>query len=66
MAQSEAEKRIMDGSVWNEFCDQLKELGQLVFRPEVPDDPFNHALGYRHLRTTRACVTVPRQTKLRL
>ena len=49
MAQSEAEKRIMDGSVWNDFCDQLKELGQLVFRPEVPDDPFNHALGYRHL-----------------
>ena len=49
MGQSEAEQRIMDGSAWNDFCDELKELGQLVFRPEVPADPFNRALGFRHL-----------------
>jgi hypothetical protein len=49
VGQTEAEQRIMDGSAWNDFCDQLKELGELVFRPEVPADPFNRALGYRHL-----------------
>lgn len=49
MGQSEAEQRITDGSAWNDFCDELKEIGQLVFRPEVPADPFNRALGFRHL-----------------
>jgi len=44
-----AEKRILDGSVWDDFCDQLKGLGQLIRRPETPKDPLNQALGYRYL-----------------
>ena len=46
---SRAEERILDGSVWNDFCDQLKSLGDLVCRPESPGDVLNRALGYRYL-----------------
>lgn len=49
MSPTPAEQRILDGSVWNDFCDKLKEAGQLVFRPEVPDDVLTRALGFRHL-----------------
>jgi len=42
-------QRLMDGGVWEDFCDQLKELGTLIQRPETPDDPQNRALGYRYL-----------------
>ena len=46
---SRAEERILDGSAWNDFCDQLKGLGELVCRPEAPGDVLNRALGYRYL-----------------
>ena len=46
---SRAEERILDGSMWSDFCDQLKELGELVCRPETPSDVQNRALGYRYL-----------------
>ena len=49
MSADETEQRIMDGSIWIDFCEQLKQLGQLVERPETPDDPQNRALGYRYL-----------------
>ena len=47
--QSETERKIVDGSVWEEFCDALKEAGKLVLRPEPPSDPQNRALGFRSL-----------------
>lgn len=42
-------QRLMDGSVWDEFCDRLKAVGRHARRPEVPADPFTRAEGYRYL-----------------
>jgi len=47
--QSQIERRIVDGSVWEAFCDRLKEAGKLVLRPEPPGDAFNRAIGFRCL-----------------
>src|SRR5512145_1387445 len=47
--QSETERRIVDGSVWEAFCDRLKEAGKLVLGPEPPADAFNRAIGFRCL-----------------
>jgi len=44
-----AEERILDGRIWNDFCDGLKELGALVLREEAPSDVFNRAEGFRYL-----------------
>ena len=49
MSTNEATQRILDGSVWIDFCEQLKGLGELVQRPETPGDPQNRGLGYRYL-----------------
>lgn len=46
---SEAEARLMDGRVWDEFCDELRRVGRHVMRPEVPADAFTRAEGYRYL-----------------
>jgi hypothetical protein len=49
MGLSKAEQRIMDGSMWNDFCDRLKAAGQLITTGDSPDDVMNRALGYRYL-----------------
>ena len=49
MSTDDHTKRLMDGDIWVDFCERLKELGELVRRPETPDDPQNRALGYRYL-----------------
>jgi len=49
MAQNEIEQRVVDGTSWDEFCDQMKIAGQLIQRPETPNDAFNKAEGYRYL-----------------
>ncbi len=49
MSSDEATRRILDGSAWVDFCEQLKQLGELVQRPETPGDARNRALGYRYL-----------------
>lgn len=43
------EARLMDGSLWEDFCDRLKSVGRHVVRPEIPADPFTRAEGYRYL-----------------
>ena len=45
--QSEIERRIVDGTVWEAFCDRLKQAGKLVLRPEPPADALNRAIGFR-------------------
>src|SRR5882757_11161624 len=49
MTDQTAADRMMSGKAWEDFCDALKEAGKIVQRPEVPNDPFNKALGYRFL-----------------
>ncbi len=49
MSTQDTETRILDGSVWVDFCEELKTLGALLDRPETPKDPKNRALGYRYL-----------------
>lgn len=39
----------MNGAAWNDFCDDLKSLGEQILRPETPADPQSRAEGYRHL-----------------
>lgn len=52
---SEAERRILSGQSWDEFCDTLKAAGASLSFPGAPQDPFNQAEGYRYLtRLARA------------
>ncbi len=46
---NDAEERILDGRIWDDFCDRLKAAGALVRAEENPKDVMNQALGYRHL-----------------
>ena len=36
-------------SAWGDFCDQLKEAGDLVFRSTAPNNPTTRATGFRFL-----------------
>ncbi len=46
---SDSEQRILDGTAWNNFCDALKEAGEIVNSDKAPKDAFNRAEGYRYL-----------------
>ena len=49
MAESTSgDDRLASGRAWAEFCDSLKEAGDLVL-DNAPDDDFDRAEGYRHL-----------------
>jgi hypothetical protein len=45
----EAEKRIADGTSWNDFCDTLKLAGSVILRDSSPSDPLSRAEGFRYL-----------------
>jgi len=49
MSLTEVEKRILDGTSWDQFCDALKEAGRIVRSDKAPQDVFNQAEGYRYL-----------------
>jgi hypothetical protein len=57
MGQSEAEKRIVDGRAWHDFCDALKSAGDSILRASTPTTPFDRAEGWRYLtRLMRAAL----------
>jgi len=54
---SKKEREIVDGAVWNQFCDTLKMAGNVVMGPNTPSDPMNRMEGFRYLsRITRAAL----------
>ena len=54
-AESAAERRVVSGEAWDEFCETLKAAGAALLAPGTPKDGFNQAEGYRYLaRLTRA------------
>jgi len=54
---SKQEREILDGTVWNQFCDTLKMAGNVVLGPNTPSDPMNRMEGFRYLsRITRAAL----------
>ena len=49
--------RIMDGTTWHEFCDNIKMAGQVILGERAPADPLTRAEGFRYLsRITRAAL----------
>ncbi len=54
---SKREREIVDGTVWNQFCDTLKMAGNVVMSPNAPSDPLNRMEGFRYLsRITGAAL----------
>ena len=45
MSKNNAEQRVLDGEVWRDFCDNLKEAGDIILRKETPANPFDRAEG---------------------
>lgn len=52
-----AERRVADGTAWEEFCERLKSAGAALAFPGAPTDGFQQAEGVRYLtRLTRAAL----------
>ncbi|MBW2362047.1 MAG: DUF1214 domain-containing protein [Deltaproteobacteria bacterium] len=50
-------ERVVSGQVWADFCDALKQAGEIVLRERSPDDPLDRAEGWRYLsRLTRLAL----------
>ncbi len=48
---------VLSGEAWAQFCDQLKQAGQEILRPEAPKDELHRAGGWRYLtRLTRVAL----------
>jgi hypothetical protein len=46
---SEAERRVVSGQAWAEWCDTLKSAGAALTSPGCPTSPLDQAEGYRYL-----------------
>ncbi len=49
MSDNDVQQKILDGRLWAEFCDNLKQAGDIVMGSTTPDDSFNRAEGFRYL-----------------
>ena len=48
-------ERILNGTTWKEFCDKLKNAGDIILNDNTPGDALTKAEGFRYLsRITRA------------
>jgi hypothetical protein len=57
MIRSDADRRIIDGTTWREFCRSLEKAGDTILRESTPDSAFDRAEGYRYLtRLLRAAL----------
>ncbi len=45
----ESTQKVVDGTAWSEFCDLLKDAGQIILADGNPDDPLDRAEGFRML-----------------
>jgi hypothetical protein len=54
---SDHERRILDGTTWNDLLDRLRDAGRVVDREGSPKSAFDRAEGYRYLtRVLRAAL----------
>lgn len=44
-----ADPRVLDGRIWEELCDTLRDAGAHVLRPDLPATPLERAAGHRYL-----------------
>jgi Protein of unknown function (DUF1214) len=59
MGSDSALSRVANGQSWEQFCDRLKEAGQIVLRQETPSSEIDRAEGWRYLsRLTRMALEV--------
>lgn len=49
MAAREIEEAVLSGRLWDEFCDQLKQAGRTILRPEAAAATLDRAEGWRYL-----------------
>ena len=57
MNPDESLAKVLSGQTWAEFCDRLKDAGQVILRPEAPATEINRAEGWRYLsRLTRVAL----------
>jgi hypothetical protein len=45
----EITEKVVDGEAWHEFCDLLREAGDVILAEGNPDDPLDRAEGFRML-----------------
>jgi len=45
----EAVEKVMTGEAWNEFCDLLKQAGNVLLREDLETDAFDRGEGHRYL-----------------
>jgi hypothetical protein len=50
----EDRERLLSGRAWAEFCERLKQAGEIVLAPGAPDTPLDRAEGFRYLATLTA------------
>lgn len=46
---TEAERRVIAGDSWREFCKRLSDAGDAIFAEDTPSDAFSRAEGTRYL-----------------